>query len=125
MRMLHVVPILVGLMLGCAPAQPRLTNPRPSPSPFLLTAAEIETREWASAYAAVEQLRPWLLHRLRGTVPLVFVDGTPGYLEDLRLIPAEFIYEIRYVHGAEAVRFPGGAAALEVVTTPARGRNSR
>jgi hypothetical protein len=93
----------------------------------VLTRAELDATGSASAYEAVQRLRPAYL-RDRGPTsimnssarnrPAVFVDATEyGEVESLRTFPASRVEEIRYYAGQEAVTKFGstyGAGVIQV-----------
>jgi hypothetical protein len=98
----------------------------PPPDRNLLTADEIATISVASAYEAVERLRPLFLKtRGRSTINAggseyasVFVNGQfYGDLPSLRNIVANEVRDIRYFNGPDAVTKYGmryGSGAIDV-----------
>ncbi|HMI47367.1 MAG TPA: hypothetical protein VK481_01705 [Gemmatimonadaceae bacterium] len=98
----------------------------PPPDRNLLTEDEISTISVASAYEAVERLRPMFLKtRGRSTInaggseyATVFVNGQfYGDLPNLRNIMASEVREIRYLNGPDAVTKYGmryGSGAIDV-----------
>lgn len=122
MRTFHAVPILLaGALLGCAPRTGGPVEPRPADR-YVLTGEEMRSQIFPSAFDALERLRPWLLQPLRGDLPDLYVDGIRQPIETLRTYPPDIIVEIRYVHGADAVRFWGGKNALVMTTNAFPGR---
>jgi hypothetical protein len=124
MRTSTLIPILfAAALVGCTPARPGSFEPRPTDR-FLLTGEEMGRYVFPSTYDAVERLRPWLLAPLRGEHPQLYIDGLLQPIDVLKSIPTELVVDIRFVHGAEAVRFPGSRNAL-VLTTAADRRRVR
>ena len=123
------------LLAACAPSPSRSSEGAPAPAVSSsatrrasneLSRAEIETANVATAYDAVQRLRPQYL-RSRGKSSInrpaqfaaVFLDGTPvGGLDALRRISAAAVGSIRYLSGSEATQrfgtgYEGGAILVE------------
>lgn len=104
-RSLFVVAFLVSVF-GCAHSS-QVEEPRPQSN--VLTRDEIVGVPLATAYDAVDRLRPRFL-RPRATggrpataYPVVYIDGVRrGTLEVLRSVAANTVLEIRYLAAADA-----------------------
>ena len=110
-------------------------SPRPS-TRGMITRADLDRTSYASAYHAIESLRPaWLWRQGNATIsnpdplPIVYMDGVrSGDLEELHLISAEDVDTITRLSPSDATtRYGTGhlAGAIDVRTRrgrrPARG----
>ena len=108
-------PASLGLKRATAPA---------FPSRDVIGEAELTNASSATAYEAIQHLRPTFLTWTRSVTPyerrLVFVDGFEmGGLEALQTIPAISIHEIRLLSGIEAAGRYGttNSAGALIITT--------
>jgi hypothetical protein len=113
--------VVSSLALSCASAPPQ--SPLNPAVRSVLTKNEISATLGATAYEAVERLRPRFL-KAGGTAafqPTVYLDGQKiGGVAELRLIPAMSVTEIRFLNSLEATAIfgtQGGAGAAISVTT--------
>lgn len=114
MRWIHrTTPLVLLAVVGCASTQGRSSG-----SQDLIERQEIVTANVATAYEAIQQLRPMMLNvRGRSVVaresdasgdlssrgPVVYLDGVRhGDIDSLRGIAANDIHEIRFIDGSTA-----------------------
>jgi hypothetical protein len=98
----------VGLC-GCASNGPNLDllgRPAAAPNNNLITEAEIDGARGTTAYEVIQQTRPIFLVSQIDLAPLterqVYLNGVRlGGVDELRLIPASSISEIRFVRSVE------------------------
>ncbi len=113
--------------VACASGAPlgfkRATAPA-FPSRDVISEAELSNTIAATAYEAIQRLRPTFLSWTRSVTPYenrrVFVDGLEmGGLESLHSIPVLSIHEIRMLSGIEAAGRYGttNSAGALVITT--------
>ena len=129
------VGVIAIITLGCATA-PRQTGPNqvsttqqsspvtlvadnanaplPSRTSDLLTAVEIASQpSLATAFDAIERLRPWFLYPrtaraagipVNGVRPAVFLDGFfQGEIEILRTMPTSSVLEVQFIRPLDAM----------------------
>ncbi len=97
----------------------------------MITRADLDRTSYASAYHAIESLRPaWLYHQGNATIsnpnplPIVYLDGVrSGDLEDLHLISADEVDTIARLSPADATtRWGTGHLAGAIDLRTRRGR---
>ena len=104
------------------------SDPRPAHSAFgaanVLTRTDIHTSGAATAYEALERLRPVFLISKVDLAPLrereVFLNGVRlGGIAELRLIPASAVQEIRFVRAIDGGGTGSGRGAAILVISKA------
>ena len=123
LRALVSLAVLSGVV-SCSPRTGGAVRPRPQED---ITRPELEEVLSASAYGAIEQLRPsWLFHRRAPTPtnpnpePMAYVDRAQlRRFDELRTIPVEDIERIQFLNASDATtRFGTGHmwGAIIVIT---------
>lgn len=118
------------LVIGCTHRARGAPDTGPGHDPNLLTAEEFSQVRGATAYDAVQQLRPaWIMHGRRASVlqsgqdVAIYVDGIRyGVgIDGLRTLPLRSVAALRYYSPGDATaRFGQGnvLGAIDVTTVP-------
>lgn len=112
---LTVLSVLVLLTGACAASGSGSVRSSSS----LITAEELVPMANFTVYEAVRRLRPrWLQSRAPGQEAVVYMDGTRiGGIEELRILEANQVAEIRYRSGPDATTRYGtdhGGGTIEI-----------
>src|SRR5579859_655511 len=127
---LPIIAAALVLVIGCAHRTRAARDTGPGHDPNLLTAEEFSQIRGATAYDAVQQLRPaWIMRGRPSTViqngqdVAIYLDGIRyGVgIEGLRTLPLRSVASLRYYSAGDATaRFGQGnvLGAIDVTTVP-------
>lgn len=125
-RMLSSVAVGLLLLGGCSAGSQEAAD-TPSAGPGVLTREQIVATNHRNAYDAIRQLQPmWLQTRRRSTGAVdpvwVYVDGVRrGTVEELRMMNADAVSEVRHLSAADATtRFGTGHSSGVILVTTMR-----
>jgi hypothetical protein len=128
--MIQAVPTLLYSMLlltACASQSRRDFTPVPSTALGVITADQITSSRGMTAYDVVDRVRPMYLVSKLDLAPMaereVYLNGVRlGGIEQLRLIPAREVGEIRFVRAIDGGAFGVGRSGGAILVTSKVGR---